>query len=142
MIARPGALNSVTITNETGLGSRASQGIGYTFAYDNRLTGLDPNIGYRLEFSQDFAGLGGDNDYVRTTVKALAQRRVLSEEVTLIASLLLGLIAAFGDSVSTIVMSLGEGLISMAYTSVIVAVMASIYYQLSGDVTSAADVFE
>lgn len=102
MVARAGAINSATITNETGLGARSSQGIGYTFAFDNRTTGLDPNTGYRVEFSQDFAGLGGDNDYIRTTVKALAQRRVLNEEVTLVASLEAGALAWRGTGFSRV----------------------------------------
>ena len=62
--------------------------------------------------------------------------------ISLIAGLLLNLFAAMGDSVGTIVLALGQGLITMAYTSVIVAVMASIYYQLSGNIGSASDVFE
>ena len=87
MVARAGAVNSATITNEIAQGSRTSQGIGYTYAFDNRAGGLDPNAGYRLEFGQDFAGIGGDNEFIRTRFKALAQRRILNEEVTVIASL-------------------------------------------------------
>jgi outer membrane protein insertion porin family len=40
-----------------------------------------------LEFGQDFAGLGGDDTFIRTTARAVAQTRVLREEVTLRASL-------------------------------------------------------
>ena len=62
--------------------------------------------------------------------------------LSVIAGLLLGLTAGVGDGIGNIVLSLGNGLISMAYTSVLVAVLASIYYQLSGDVRSASEVFE
>lgn len=62
--------------------------------------------------------------------------------ISLIAGLVLSLFAALGDSVGSIVLSLGQGLITMAYTSVIVAVMASIYYQLSGEVRGVADAFK
>jgi outer membrane protein insertion porin family len=36
-----------------------------------------------LRFGQDFAGIGGDVKYVSTNALALAERRVLNEEVTL-----------------------------------------------------------
>lgn len=62
--------------------------------------------------------------------------------LSVIAGLLLNLTAGLGDSVGNIVLALGNGLISMAYTSVLVAVLAAIYYQLSGDIRSASDVFE
>ena len=62
--------------------------------------------------------------------------------LSVIAGLLLGLTAGVGDGIGNIVLSLGNGLISMAYTSVLVAVLASIYYQLSGDIRSASEVFE
>ncbi len=62
--------------------------------------------------------------------------------LSLIAGLVLGLFAAIGKSVGTIILVLGQALISMAYTTVLVAVMASIYYQLSGETRGAAEVFE
>ena len=34
--------------------------LGYTYEYDTRITGLNPNGGVLLRFGQDFAGLGGD----------------------------------------------------------------------------------
>lgn len=61
--------------------------IGYRYSYDTRRTGLNPNAGVLLEFGQDFAGLGGDNTYVESTLRAIAQTRVLSDEVTLRATL-------------------------------------------------------
>jgi outer membrane protein insertion porin family len=61
--------------------------VGYRYSYDTRRTGLNPNAGVLLEFGQDFAGLGGDNTYVESTLRAIAQTRVLSDEVTLRATL-------------------------------------------------------
>lgn len=61
--------------------------VGYTFSYDTRRNGLDPTTAVRLEFGQDFAGLGGDRQFVNTSAKAIAQKKVWNEEVTLRATL-------------------------------------------------------
>lgn len=60
-------------------------GVGYTYSFDTRRVGLDPNLIYVLEFGQKFAG--GDASYIQTTAKAIAQTKVLNEEVTLRATL-------------------------------------------------------
>ena len=40
-----------------------------------------------FQFGQDFAGVGGDSEYIKTTAKAIAQRKIFNEEVTLRATL-------------------------------------------------------
>jgi outer membrane protein insertion porin family len=57
--------------------------VGYTFSYDTRRLGLETEDGFLISAGQDFAGLGGDNKYIKTTGRAIAQRSVLNEEVTL-----------------------------------------------------------
>ncbi|MFZ5961643.1 outer membrane protein assembly factor BamA [Thalassococcus sp. BH17M4-6] len=74
------------IAAEAAQGALWDSSIGYTYSYDTRRSGLDPNAGVLLEFGQDFAGLGGDTSYIKTRVKAIAQRLVLNEEVTLRAT--------------------------------------------------------
>ncbi|MDU8913041.1 outer membrane protein assembly factor BamA [Aestuariicoccus sp. MJ-SS9] len=74
------------ITAEADRGQVWDSSVGYTYSYDTRRTGLNPNAGVLLEFGQDFGGLGGDNTFVKTTVRAVAQTKVLNEEVTLRAS--------------------------------------------------------
>ncbi len=64
-------------------GDLFTSAFGYTYSYDTRRLGIDPNSGVLLSFGQDFAGLGGDSKYIQTTARALAQRTVLNEEVTL-----------------------------------------------------------
>ncbi len=103
MIARPGNTPSITIGNEIALGEQSSSGIGYTLSYDSRLSGLDPNSGVLLEFGQDFAGIGGDNEYIKTSARVVAQTRVLSEEVTLRASFEGGALSWSGNNPSRIV---------------------------------------
>ena len=68
-------------------GTRVNSSIGYRFTYDSRTTGLDPTAGYLLEFGQDFGGVGGDNTFIRTTAKAIGEKRIFNDEVTLRATL-------------------------------------------------------
>ncbi|MEL6643619.1 MAG: outer membrane protein assembly factor BamA [Pseudomonadota bacterium] len=81
-------------------GARTTSEIGYVFTYDSRRSGLNPNAGVLLSFGQDLAGLGGDNEYIRTTARAIAQTRILNEEVTLRASFEGGNIEMLGDESS------------------------------------------
>jgi len=74
--------NGIIKLEELPSGKTAS-GLGYTFSYDTRRTGLNPTAGVLLSFSQEFAGLAGDRDYVRTTTRAVAQRKMFGEDVTL-----------------------------------------------------------
>ncbi len=68
-------------------GGFISSVIGYTVSYDTRINGFNPNTGVLLSFNQDFAGIGGDVEYVSTSVQMTAQTKVLNEEVTLRADL-------------------------------------------------------
>lgn len=75
------------ITAEAARGQEYDAFLGYTYSYDTRRTGLNPNTGVLLEFGQDFGGLDGSDQYIKTTARAIAQTRVLNEEVTLRATL-------------------------------------------------------
>ncbi|KAA2316870.1 outer membrane protein assembly factor BamA [Pseudooceanicola sediminis] len=79
-----------------------SSSLGYKYSYDTRVTGLNPNAGVLLEFSQDFAGVGGDIEYIRSMARAVAQKKVLNEEVTLRATLRGGSIQTLGSSSSLV----------------------------------------
>ncbi|WP_108482119.1 outer membrane protein assembly factor BamA [Oceaniglobus ichthyenteri] len=82
------------------VGSKYTSAFGYTFTYDTRVTGLNPNAGVLLSFGQDFAGFGGDTKYVKTSAKAIGQTKVMNEEVTLRATFEGGAINSFGGSTS------------------------------------------
>jgi outer membrane protein insertion porin family len=71
-------------------------GLGYTYSFDNRITGLNPNGGFLFRFGQDFVGLGGDVKYIESNALAVAETKVLKEEVTLRAVLEGGMINSFG----------------------------------------------
>jgi outer membrane protein insertion porin family len=78
----PGALpinyingSSSCLTNgEASLALKQAQGnwltsmIGYTLSYNTIDNPRDPHYGIRAELKQDFAGLGGDSNFLRTTV--------------------------------------------------------------------------
>jgi outer membrane protein insertion porin family len=68
-------------------GTTYTSSVSYVFSYDSRITGLNPNAGILLTFGQEFAGLGGDNQFIRTTARAFGETAVLNEDVTLSASL-------------------------------------------------------
>jgi outer membrane protein insertion porin family len=51
-------------------GTASVSSVGYTIAYDSRNVPQAPTAGYFASFSQDFAGLGGDVNYIRSVVDA------------------------------------------------------------------------
>ncbi|MCU0906608.1 MAG: outer membrane protein assembly factor BamA [Rhodobacteraceae bacterium] len=59
-------------------------GVGYTYTFDTRRSGFDPNSGVLVRFGQEFGA--GDSSYVRTTALASAETRVLGDDVTLRAT--------------------------------------------------------
>lgn len=87
MLAQDPPSNGPIIGREIAVGTQDSSAIGYRYIYDSRTTGLDPNMGYLFEFAQDFAGVGGDSTYIKTTARAVGETKVFQEEVTLRASL-------------------------------------------------------
>tara|TARA_R110002049_G_scaffold10127_1_gene50080 strand:- start:32980 stop:35337 length:2358 start_codon:yes stop_codon:yes gene_type:complete len=87
MLARDTPTHGVVIGSEIAAGPQASSSIGYEYSYDTRTTGLDPTSGVLFQFGQDFAGLGGDSKYIKTTAKVTGEKRILNEEVTLRATL-------------------------------------------------------
>ena len=84
------------------IGKQTASSIGYTYRYDTRISGLNPDAGVLLELSQDFAGLGGDSKYVKTTAKAVGQSRVLSGDVVLRATVEGGTLSFSGGTNRTV----------------------------------------
>ncbi|MEJ6388479.1 outer membrane protein assembly factor BamA [Gymnodinialimonas ulvae] len=71
--------------------------VGFTYSFDNRATGLNPNAGVAFAFTGEYAGLGGDTEFIRSNIRAIAETRVAREEVTLRATFEGGAINALGD---------------------------------------------
>ncbi|WP_424833710.1 outer membrane protein assembly factor BamA [Ruegeria sp.] len=100
MTQQSGQTSGAVISSEIAQGERVASSIGLSYVYDSRLGGLNPNAGVLLEANIDAAGIGGDSEYIKTTARAIAQQRVLNEEVVLRATLELGALNWTGDGFS------------------------------------------
>lgn len=74
-------------------GTKSTSAFGYTYSYDTRRTGLDPDDGVSFSFGQDLAGFGGQTRYIKTEGSASAQRRIADDQITLHATLQGGLLS-------------------------------------------------
>ncbi len=90
MTQQDNEVNGAVISSEIDQGKRTTSSLGVSYVYDSRLGGLNPNAGVLFEVGLDAAGLGGDNEFYKSTARAIAQTRVLSEEVVLRATLEMG----------------------------------------------------
>ncbi|WP_300029851.1 outer membrane protein assembly factor BamA [uncultured Roseobacter sp.] len=93
MLPRETPINGPVIGNDIAQGRLSSSALGYQFTYDTRTSGIDTTSGYLLQFEQDFAGLGGDNKFIKTTGRAVGETRLFNEEIKLRASLEGGLLS-------------------------------------------------
>ena len=89
--------SSRILIEEEESGGLWSSSLGYSYKYDTRITGLDPLTGYKLNFSQDYAGLGGDIEMVTTTLLAGIESRAWREEVALRAEFEAGALHPLND---------------------------------------------
>lgn len=84
---------SQVLINEEAAGELTSSSVGYRLTYDNRASGLNPDAGIVLRLDQEYAGLGGDNKFVKTSGRATAQTTAWDDRITLSATLEGGLLA-------------------------------------------------
>tara|TARA_R110002033_G_scaffold6236_3_gene24785 strand:- start:5990 stop:8344 length:2355 start_codon:yes stop_codon:yes gene_type:complete len=87
VLARTPPANGTIVQDDIDAGEQFRSSVGYTYTYDTRRSGLDPTAGVLLQFGQDFAGLGGDSKFIRTTGKVVGQKRIFNDEVILTATL-------------------------------------------------------
>ncbi|MEM6577818.1 MAG: outer membrane protein assembly factor BamA [Pseudomonadota bacterium] len=81
---------SPTLEAETALGGNFVSAIGTQYTFDTRRTGLNPDAGVLLAAGLEYAGVGGDLEYLETSLRVVGQRLAFSEEITLRASLQVG----------------------------------------------------
>ncbi len=93
----PGASSPILLADQA-VGGYVSSTLGYKYSIDTRRTGLNPDAGIVFRFGQDFAGLGGDSKYIKTTALVGAETKVLNNEVTLRAILEGGAIKTLGGT--------------------------------------------
>lgn len=74
---------SPTLAVEAAQGGQFASAVGYRYVFDSRDTGLNPNAGVLVDTGLEFGGVGGDQDYIKSTLRVVGETRVLNEEVTL-----------------------------------------------------------
>jgi outer membrane protein insertion porin family len=94
--------SSPILQREDDIEELSTTSVGYSYEFDNRITGLNPKGGVLLRFSQDYAGFGADTNYLETSLFALAETRVVNEEVTIRAIFEGGSIDSFGGTSSRV----------------------------------------
>ena len=86
------SIRSDKITNVTDLASRFVKDqegenmtslIGHSLIYDKRDNKFDPREGYYLRFNQDFAGIGGDSQFIRNELRGAYYLPVFRDDVVL-----------------------------------------------------------
>ncbi|MGC9447858.1 outer membrane protein assembly factor BamA [Cereibacter johrii] len=95
-------VSSIILINEEARGALIASSVGYSYSWDSNRGGLNPTGRNLLRFSQDFAGVGGDVEYVSTTALAMAERKVWNEEVTVRAIIEGGVLSMIGDDPSRV----------------------------------------
>ena len=80
-------------------GTQITSLVGYTFTYDRRNDPFDTTGGYLLEVGQDFAGLGGDAQYIRTRGRGRVFQGFFDDDVVTSLEVEGGYIQSFGEDV-------------------------------------------
>ncbi|WP_083600968.1 outer membrane protein assembly factor BamA [Wenxinia saemankumensis] len=82
---------SPLIQAEAAEGGLWTQSVGYSYSWDTRRSGFDSRSDFAVRFGQEFGF--GDRTFIETTGMAMAQTRVLQEDVVLRATLEGGLLS-------------------------------------------------
>jgi outer membrane protein insertion porin family len=62
--------NEVSAAIKQALGTTLTSSVGYTLAWNSLDNNKDPTAGNYVAFNQDFAGIGGDTNYLRSSIEA------------------------------------------------------------------------
>jgi outer membrane protein insertion porin family len=77
-------------------GRTITSSVGYSLIYDTRNNRKNPTRGFYFSFSQDFAGVGGDVDYIRSVAEGRAYYP-LTRDITLVGRAIGGSIQGWND---------------------------------------------
>lgn len=83
-------------------GTRTTSAVGYAYSYDSRRERIDPKTAWKLNFSQDFAGVGGDVKAVTSMFYAGVETQAWHENVTLRGELEAGAVTMLDNQISRI----------------------------------------
>lgn len=87
---------SLIVQDQEGIYNTSS--VGYSIVYDTRNHKRNPNKGLYMSFAQDFAGVGGDVNYLRT-IGEIRAYYPLWKKITLVGRVIGGHIHGFGEDV-------------------------------------------
>ena len=87
--------------------------VGYTLSYNTLDNPRDPHNGIRADLKQDFAGVGGNSEFLRTTIDIRGYHELYFDNLVGIARVQAGDIQPFGNTPLRIVdnFNLGQGLV-------------------------------
>ncbi|WP_424940000.1 outer membrane protein assembly factor BamA [Aliiroseovarius sp. S253] len=94
--------SSQLLKNDAARGRQIGGGIGFSYSYDTRRTGLDPNRGFLFQLDGDLGGIGADYQYARATALAQAQTKVWNDQVTLVATVEGGVLSSLNGANSRV----------------------------------------
>jgi outer membrane protein insertion porin family len=89
------AFNDASVAILDSVGTEDTSLIGYSYSYNTTDDPVKPTRGVTLQFSQDFAGFGGDEKYVRSTFTFAVHHPILWDTLNAQFSLQAGSINAF-----------------------------------------------
>jgi outer membrane protein insertion porin family len=75
---------SLAVRKELAAGAVLTSMVGYTLAYNTLDNNKNPTAGIYAEFKQDFAGVGGDVNFIRTTADARSYYEMFSDVVAVL----------------------------------------------------------
>lgn len=73
--------NEVSSAIKQALGTTLTSSVGYTLSYNSLDNNKDPTMGTLLTLSQDFAGVGGDAHYLRSSVEGRIYKPIVGDYV-------------------------------------------------------------
>ena len=100
------ALSTVEITNilptastfvQQQAGQTVTSLVGHTLMYDRRDNKFAPTDGYYVSFSQDFAGVGGDTQFIRNEARSGYYKPVIREDIIFNTAIRGGYMRGWGD---------------------------------------------
>ena len=136
-----GSNASIVVQNSEGTATTSS--VGYTLNFNNLDDYKLPTRGYRFSVSQDFAGLGGTERYVRTVINYAFYRQLI-DKVIAVARLENGLIWGIGRDVRIIdrfflgpddIRGFDRAGLGPRDTSTDDGLGGNLYYKFSGEIT-------
>jgi outer membrane protein insertion porin family len=81
-------------------GTSDTSSVGYVWRYDTRNVGLNPDAGVLLQFGQEFAGIGGDAEFVKTTFRLSGETQIRNGDIRLLGVFEGGNLTSLGGTIS------------------------------------------